>query len=71
MITQLLSHGFYSTQDIGARADEVAEMAARQMRRLRAAAQAQGLTLGPGWRVDVSIRKNGTSRGALLLTRAP
>lgn len=56
--------GLLCEQEGGERAGQIAEMAARQMRRLRAAAQAEGLELGPGWRVDVKIRKNGTSKGA-------
>ena len=58
-------------QEPDARADEVAELAARQMRRLRAAAAAEGVALGNGWRVDVRIRQNGTSRGASLCPGVP
>lgn len=36
------------------------------MSRLQAAARTQGIKLQPGWRVEVRIRKNGTSKGTPL-----
>jgi hypothetical protein len=45
----------------------LADIRHRQMARLQSAAKAQGLVLAPGWRVDVRVRKNGTSKGMLMI----